>query len=142
GAAQGGADQQKTGPITLPGAGNRVQKADTGSPGNFGPDDVVFGLSKGDPKTGPLGKFAGKALNAARPDQLPISQSARNPAGSLTKGAVNEGIARETVAAAKGILNASGGKLRFSLDGFDTSEALTPGSKNFDAVTSFEFRKV
>ena len=130
---QTGRFEKKTGEITRPGAAkDGAAKADTGVPGNFPSKDVVFGLSVGDPKKGPVAKFAGNALNAANPDHLPLSGAATTP----------DGIATETVAAARTVLTASGGTLRFSLAKFNVDEALTPGSEHFNTTTSIEFRRV
>jgi hypothetical protein len=56
--------------------------------------------------------------------------------------AVNEAIAKETVAAARAVLKTTGGQLRFSLEGFDVKGAIDPKSPNFASVTSAELRSV
>lgn len=84
-----------------------------------------------------LTKFAGKAVDGSK---LPISGAVQN--AGTSKQAVNEAIAKETVAAARAVLKTTGGQLRFSLEGFDVKGALDPKSPNFASVTSAELRSV
>ena len=101
-------------------------------PGNFGPEDVAFGLAKG----GRLVKFAGKATPGTR---APLGESTREKAPGKER---DKAIARDTVAFVKETLQQTGGTLRFNLEGFDVKGALDPKSAVFNKITSVELRLV
>jgi len=101
-------------------------------PGNFGPEDVAFGLAK----AGRLVKFAGKATPGTR---APLGEETRSlPLGKER----DKAIARDTVAFVKETLQKTGGTLRFNLEGFDVKGALDPKSAVFNKITSAELRLV
>jgi hypothetical protein len=115
-----------------------AQKAAAASavPGKFGAADVAFGLTRPDGKAGALLSFAGEAQPGTR---APLSEGTRQLAIGAER---NAAIAADTLDFAKDTLRKTGGRLRFSLAGFDVQEALTPGSPTYSSITSQEFRGV
>ena len=105
-------------------------------PGNFGPEDVAFGLARPEGESGVLLKFAGKAEPGTR---APLSEAASFTAPGPAK---NLAIANDTLAFAREVIRRTGGSIRFNLKGFDVQEAITPGSKTYNSVTSAEFRGI
>jgi RHS repeat-associated protein len=105
-------------------------------PGHFGPEDLAFGLARPGGQRGVLLEFAGEAVPGTGA-RLSDSTSFMAPGPAR-----NAAIAADTLRFAKDTLTETGGRLRFNLQGFDPVEAITPGSANYESVTSAEFRGV
>jgi hypothetical protein len=93
------------------------------SPGTFGAEDVALGITKQG-----LVEFAGKAERGT------LLRAARDPdVETLAEAVVRDAVER---------ISQTGGRIRFSLKGFDIKSALNPASDIFKRITSGEFRAV
>jgi RHS repeat-associated protein len=119
-----------------PGSSAPKQLGPGPGPGTFGAEDVAFGLARAEGQAGALVKFAGKAVPGTR---APLSEMTRSLAG---KPGYYMAIAKDTLKYARELIQQTGGRLRFSLKGFNPKEALTPGTKNYSSITSEELRGI
>jgi hypothetical protein len=104
--------------------------------GAFSKTDVAFGLTRVSGQSGVLVKFAGDAVPGT---SAPLSEATYIMASGEAK---NFAIAQDTLAFGKQTIEQTGGQLRFSLQGFDVEQALTPRSTMYNSVTSIEFRGI
>jgi RHS repeat-associated protein len=92
-------------------------------PGTFGAEDVALGITnKG------LVEFAGKAARGT------LLRAARDPDVEILADAIVRDAAEH--------ISQTGGRIRFSLKGFDIKAALEPNNDIFRRITSGEFRAV
>jgi hypothetical protein len=81
--------------------------------GQFGPNDVAYGVASSGDRSSLLSKFAGEAERGTAVELSPSTRSL--PLGP----ARNLSVARDTLRYARDTLERTGGKLRFNLDGVD-----------------------
>jgi RHS repeat-associated protein len=130
-----GTRTRRAGFVAAPRCRSRAN-APRGGPGQFGSEDVAFGLARARGRPGLLVNFGGQATLGTR---APLSEATR----ALAPGpARNAAIAGDTLGFARSTLQQTGGRLRFNLEEVSVRQALTRGSSQYNSVTSAELRGV
>ncbi len=125
-----------TAPPLKPAGAAAIAAQKVATAGKFGAEDVAFGIARPGGTPGVLAKFAGEAQPATR---ATLSEATRALALGPER---NVAIAEDTLKFAQQRLQETGGRVRFNLTGFDVQQALSPGSPNYNSVTSVEFRGI